>query len=351
MRAAARMPERACRDLARSVATAYRQHMAKLMRLDPLRAWRSRVDVTSVLQGIDDAKLRQHELKRLQYRGRRASQGLSQAAGAPQVRLAHQAAAAADPACASPDDDTLDLVARTAFEAYKVSQPEERGVLLDRYRLTDVAFKVVGVGSVGTFCALGLFTDRDGATLLLQLKEAQQSVLAPYAAPSVYVNQGQRVVTGQRIMQGEHDIFLGWTQEHCSDQYCYVRQLKDSRLAAIGEAIADAALPYYATLCGTALARAHARSGDAARIAGYMGSGGAFDAAIARLRHGLCHPGGKRLAAVRRGDQGRRHRGTQRMIPHFWTMPQRCSELQASLRSAGLQLESQRLAESCRECA
>ncbi len=173
------------------------------------------------------------------------------------------------------------MVAHTAFEAYKVSQPEDRGVLLDRYRLTDVAFKVVGIGSVGTFCALGLFANRDGATLLLQLKEAQQSVLAPYAAPSVYLNQGQRVVTGQRIMQGEHDMFLGWTQEHGSDQYCYVRQLKDSRLAAIGEKIADAALPYYASLCGMTLARAHARSGDAARIAGYMGSSGAFDTAIA----------------------------------------------------------------------
>jgi len=147
--------------------------------------------------------------------------------------------------------------------------------------LTDVAFKVVGIGSVGTFCALGLFTDRDGATLLLQLKEAQQSVLAPYTAPSVYLNQGQRVVTGQRIMQGETDTFLGWTQEHGSDQYCYVRQLKDSRLAGISETIADAALPYYAPLCGMTLARAHARSGDAARIAGYIGSGGAFDAAIA----------------------------------------------------------------------
>ena len=185
------------------------------------------------------------------------------------------------PPFASPHDDTLELVAHTAFEAYKVSQPEERGVLLDRYRLTDAAFKVVGVGSVGTFCALGLFANRDGATLLLQLKEAQQSVLAPYAAPSVYLNQGQRVVTGQRIMQGEHDISWAGRRSMAAIRYCYVRQLKDSRLAAIGETIADGALPYYATLCGMALARAHARSGDAARIAGYMGSGRSFDAAIA----------------------------------------------------------------------
>ncbi len=84
-------------------------------------------------------------------------------------------------------------------------------------------------------------------------------------------------------MQGQRDVFLGWTQDHCTDQYCYVRQLKDSRLATTGPDMSDAALPGYATLCGSTLARAHARSGDAARIAGYMGSGGAFDAAIAEF--------------------------------------------------------------------
>jgi uncharacterized protein (DUF2252 family) len=275
------MPERTCRDLACGAVTAYRQHMAKLMRLDPRQLFRWRVDVTKVLQGIPDAKLRQRELKRLRGAAETHREGYRKLLERrktgwrikPQPRLIA--------AVAAPHDNTLELVARTAFEAYKASQPEELGVLLDRYRLHDVAFKVVGVGSVGTFCALGLFANRDGATLLLQLKEAQESVLAPYTAPSVYLNQAQRVVIGQRIMQGEHDIFLGWTHEHCNDQYCYVRQLKDSRLAAIGDTIADAALPYYATLCGMALARAHARSGDAAQIAGYMGSGRAFDAAIA----------------------------------------------------------------------
>jgi uncharacterized protein (DUF2252 family) len=173
------------------------------------------------------------------------------------------------------------MVARTAFETYRYAMPEERAVLLDRYRLVDVALKVVGIGIVGTFCAIGLFVTRDGATLLLQLTEAQQSVLAPYAAPSIYSDQGQRVVTGQRIMQGQRDVFLGWTQDHSCDQYCYVRQLKDSRLVMDGTDIPDAALTCYAALCGSTLARAHARSGDAARLAGYMGSGGAFDTAIA----------------------------------------------------------------------
>jgi uncharacterized protein (DUF2252 family) len=276
-----RMAQRACRDLARSVVTAYRQHMAKLMRLDPQRAWRSRVDLTSVLEHFGDARLRQRELRRLRTAVEAHRNGYRKLLERHKSGWRIKPQPPLIPPCGSLDDDTLDLVAHTAFESYKVNQPEERGVLLDRYRLTDVAFKVVGIGSVGTFCALGLFTNRDGATLLLQLKEAQQSVLAPYAAPSVYLDQGQRVVSGQRIMQGERDIFLGWTQEHGSDQHCYVRELKDSRLSAIGEGIAKAALSYYARLCGTALARAHSRSGDAARISGYMGSGGSFDAAIA----------------------------------------------------------------------
>jgi uncharacterized protein (DUF2252 family) len=275
------MPERACRDLARSVATGYRRHMAKLMRLDPQHAWWLRVDVTKVLQGIDEPKLRQRELKRLHIAAEAQRTGYRRLLERRKAGWRIRPQPPLIPPSSSAPDDTLEVVARTAFEAYKMSQPEDRGALLDRYRLADVAFKVVGIGSVGTFCALGLFTTRDGATLLLQLKEAQQSVLAPYAAPSVYADKGQRVVTGQRIMQGEHDIFLGWTQEHGSDQYCYVRQLKDSRLAAISQKIADAALPTYAPLCGMTLARAHARSGDAARIAGYMGSSFAFDTAIA----------------------------------------------------------------------
>ncbi len=277
------LSERVCRSLARGVVTAYRQHMAALMRLDPERAWRSRIDVTEMLQGIPEPKLRQRELKRLRIAAEAHRSGYRKLL----ERRKSGWRIKPNPPLTLPltgqHDNTHELVARTAFEAYKLSQPEERGVLLDRYRLTDVAFKVVGVGSIGTFCAIGLFTTRDDATLLLQLKEAQQSVLAPYTARSVYANQGQRVVTGQRIMQAMPDIFLGWTQEYGHDQYCYVRELKDSRLADIGATLADAALPYYATLCGRTLARAHARSGDAARISGYMGSGAAFDAAVAEF--------------------------------------------------------------------
>jgi uncharacterized protein (DUF2252 family) len=277
------LSDRLCRQLARRVVAAYRQHMTTMMRLDPMSIWRSRIDVTGMLRKIENAKLRGRELKRLRAAADAHLKGYPKLLEQRKNRWRIRPRSPSVLQLCNQSDDTHELVARTAFETYKYSLPEDRAVLLDRYRLADIAFKVAGVGGVGTFCAIGLFVTRDDATLLLQLTEAQQSVLAPYAAPSIYTDQGQRVVTGQRIMQGERDVFLGWTQDHCSDQYCYVRQLKDSRLTMIDADLADAALSCYATLCGSTLARAHARSGDAARIAGYMGSGGAFDAAIAEF--------------------------------------------------------------------
>ena len=273
--------DKTARHLAAAVVQAYRRHMQELARLDPLTSWRSRVDVADVLGGIADQKLRTRELKRLHTATEAGNEGYPGLI----ERVKGQWRIKEKPPLIFPlsgqRDNTHEIVARTAFESYKLSLPEERRILLDRYELADVAFKVVGVGSVGTFCAIGLFVTRDDQKLLLQLKEAQTSVLAPFAGPSLYRNQGQRVVVGQRIMQTVPDIFLGWTEDRGDDQQCYVRQLKDSRLAVIGADLAEGALPYHATLCGVTLARAHARSGDCARIAGYVGTGMAFDSAIA----------------------------------------------------------------------
>ncbi|OYV34025.1 MAG: hypothetical protein B7Z80_22360 [Rhodospirillales bacterium 20-64-7] len=278
---ARRLDDKATRQLAATVVQAYRRHMHELARLDPLQAWRSRVDVTNVLSGIADERLRARELKRLQIAteaGHAGYPGLIERRKG-QWRI-NEKPPLIFPLSDQPDN-THEVVARTAFESYKRSLPEERAILLDRYELADVAFKVVGVGSVGTFCAVGLFVTKDDHTLLLQLKEAQASVLAPYVGPGAYANQGQRVVVGQRIMQTMPDIFLGWTENRGDDQQCYVRQLKDSRLALIGSDLAEGALTYHATLCGVTLARAHARSGDAEKIAGYTGTGPALDTAIA----------------------------------------------------------------------
>jgi uncharacterized protein (DUF2252 family) len=273
--------EKTARHLAGTVVQAYRRHMNELARLDPLASWRSRVDVTDVLLGIVDEKLRDRELKRLHMAVEAGHCGYPKLIERVKGRWRIREKPPLILPLSGQRDNTHELVARTAFESYIMSLPEERRILLDRYELADVAFKVVGVGSVGTFCAIGLFVTRDDQTLLLQLKEAQTSALAPFAGPSVYRNQGQRVVVGQRIMQTVPDLFLGWTEDRGDDQQCYIRQLKDSRLALIGADLAEGALPYHATLCGVTLARAHARSGDPAKIAGYIGTGTAFDGAIA----------------------------------------------------------------------
>ncbi len=272
---------KACRHLARAAVQAYRVNMNDLAPLDPLVAWRTRVDVEQVIVALPDDKLRERTQRRLAAitdAGRRGYPKLVEKRRdgwriRPRPPLVFP--------LTQGDDDAHEAAARTAFESYKITLPEERRLLLDRYRLVDVAFKVVGIGSVGTFCAIALLATPDDATLLLQIKEARASVLAPFAGPSIYVNQGQRVVVGQRIMQTTPDLFLGWTMDPGDDQRCYVRQFRDGRLAMIGAELTDAALAHHATLCGATLARAHARSGDAARIAGYMGSGGVFDAAIA----------------------------------------------------------------------
>ena len=145
-------------------------------------------------------------------------------------------------------------------------------MLLDRYRLEDCATKVVGIGSVGTRCFVALFFSEENHPLILQFKEAPRSVLEPYAGQSVYENQGQRVVVGQRLMQSSSDIFLGWVRGRGGRDF-YVRQLRDMKLSIPVESLTAQQLERYAEICGWSLARAHAKSGDAATISGYLGKG------------------------------------------------------------------------------
>lgn len=275
-----RLSDRRAGQLAEAACRAYRTRMAELARMDPMRAWRARIPLADALEVIGDTRVREREKMRLfsivdAYRSGYPKL-LERRNGALRIKLAPPYTFP----LADEYDRTLELAARAAFDSYRASLREELRLLLERYQLTDLAFKVVGVGSVGTFCALGLFTSPDGGTLLLQLKEAQPSALEPYTGRSPYANHGQRVVVGQRIMQAVSDPFLGWTNDHGDDRPCYVRQLKDGRMAMIGQSIADAALEGLAHLCGNALARAHARSQDPARLSGYMGAGISFDTAI-----------------------------------------------------------------------
>jgi uncharacterized protein (DUF2252 family) len=177
----------------------------------------------------------------------------------------------------------MDDAAET-LEGYRTSLSDERRFLLDRFRLVDVARRVVGVGSVGTRCWICLFEavgDAAGDRIVLQVKEAQPSVLAPFHGPTVLGHEGRRVVAGQRLTQAASDLFLGWATAPGSGHHYYVRQLWDVKGQGDLTRMDLGKLTHYGALCARALARAHARTGDAAAIAGYVGRGSSFDDAIA----------------------------------------------------------------------
>src|SRR5262245_24441416 len=169
---------------------------------------------------------------------------------------------------------------KTAFARYRETMQEDRRRLLDRYELHGVAIKVVGVGSVGTWCGILLLLASEQDPLFLQVKEARSSVLEAYAGKSMYANHGQRVVNGYRLMQSASDLFLGWAVGP-KGRHCYIRQLKDMKIGMLVEAFSRSVMMQYAELCGWTLAHAHARSGEPAKISGYLGKSDIFDKAIA----------------------------------------------------------------------
>jgi uncharacterized protein (DUF2252 family) len=181
-------------------------------------------------------------------------------------------------------DDMIEE-ARGVIRSYRRTLQEDRRHLLERFRFVDAARKVVGVGSVGTRAWIALFVGRDNADpLILQLKEAQASVLEPFLGKSQFANHGQRVVEGQRLMQAASDTMLGWMHTTGIDgveRDFYVRQLWDSKGSALVDVMEPDSMHVYARVCGQTLARAHARSGDPVAIAGYLGTSDTFDHALA----------------------------------------------------------------------
>jgi uncharacterized protein (DUF2252 family) len=249
---------KAARGLVSDPARSYWEHITALARLPPVESWKRHVDLARAIAHIDEQKVRaavEKHLAQVLESGSKHFGLVEETDGKVHIReklpLVYHLSAHS-------------LPAHKAFASYAGTLEEDRCVLLHRYTLRDVAFKAVGVRSVGTFCAIGLLTAGDGSPLLLQIKEAQESVLAPVAGASKYSNHGEGVVVGQRMMQTATDIFLGWTCEPIDGRHFYVRRLKDSRLTDIGTQL-EAALLFYASLCGRTLARAHARSGDPAK--------------------------------------------------------------------------------------
>jgi hypothetical protein len=172
------------------------------------------------------------------------------------------------------------------IERYRNTLSADRRYMFDRYRLLDVARKVVGVGSVGTPCWIALLSgpdDPDADFIVLQAKEAQPSVLEPYVGQSLLGHHGKRVVVGQRLIQAASDIFLGWAEGPSTGHSYYVRQLWDFKGQGDPMVMDPVNLSHYGALCAWILARSHARTGDAVKITGYLGKATTFDRAIAEF--------------------------------------------------------------------
>jgi uncharacterized protein (DUF2252 family) len=279
----AQVPDKKAQALAKATAKAYRDFMSYLAELSPLDVWQTRMDLQDQLNGLGDSDLETKILSKLV----KSEKGGKTSSEQPGIEIGPDGAPSFTDK--SPfiyhvgvDGHQVNTVLNAhALALYKSTLQSERAVLLDKYALRDVAFKVVGVGSVGTYCAIGLMETADGESIILQLKQAQESAIAQLSnAGSGTGHQGKRVVDGQRAMQAASDIFLGWTQDDDGRQF-YMRQLKNRRLGSIGEAIEGKALAAYATLCGRTLARAHARTGDPAMISGYLGGSEVSDEALA----------------------------------------------------------------------
>jgi uncharacterized protein (DUF2252 family) len=276
-------PKKQARACAAATVKAYRSHMAALAELSPLEIWHSRIDLEKVIDRVTNDGLRR-ELAGVVAEAR--SKGLSRddnfphLVGEDDMRIVDKR-----PTIFHLDanaDVQHRLSAQRVMAAYRKGLTPDRLRLLDCFTMKDLAFKVVGVGSVGTFCCVGLFLTGDNEPLFLQLKQAQHSVLERLGSNLKYSgHQGKRVVEGQRMMQAASDIFLGHTQDNTTGRQFYVRTLKNRRLGGVSGISEERALFDYARLCGRTLSRAHARSGDPAAIAGYMGKSEVFDDAIA----------------------------------------------------------------------
>jgi uncharacterized protein (DUF2252 family) len=280
------------RRAVRGAATSYRRAIRDFAKMRNIDVWYSRLDVEPALEllrsQVDERRYRRIEQNLAKARAKDSLRALD--------RLTHEREGeiriVSDPPMITPLEELTDAAdaerqLQAVLAAYRESLSHDRRRLAASYRYVHAARKVVGVGSVGTRAWIVLLLGRDsGDPLFLQAKEAGASVLEPYVGASPYRNHGRRVVEGQRLMQAASDVFLGWvaTEGLDAERRCfYVRQLWDGKGSADIERLSPRELTIYASLCGEALARAHARSGDRIGIAAYLGSGESFDKALARF--------------------------------------------------------------------
>ncbi len=270
------------RDAVLTCVRSYRERMREYSTMRVMDVWYASIDVEKIMETMRDSEAYHRMLKRLaKARERTVAEHdfpeLATMAGlAPTIK----------------DNPPLIFHLREtgheeqnenlfkAFAQYRETIQEDRRLLLDRFKIMDAAIKVVGVGSVGTYCGIILLMANEHDPLFLQFKHARPSVLEAYAGKSLHSNHGQRIVHGCRMMQSASDLFLGWT-EGIADRHYYVRQLKDMKIKPLVEVFTQGVMLEYARLCGWTLAHAHARSGEPAEITGYLGESDKFDEAVA----------------------------------------------------------------------
>ncbi|MEU7580870.1 DUF2252 domain-containing protein [Streptomyces sp. NPDC041068] len=276
----------------RGTVRSYRTSMEGFAAMRTIDVWYSRIDAEDLFATLSaqlGSRARQRMSRTLKKaRTRDHLQALGKLAGVVDGALR----ITPDPPLITPLDallpgverENLERQLRELIERYALTLPADRRALLAQYRVVDMARKVVGVGSVGTRCWIVLLLGRDdGDPLLLQAKEAQQSVLAEFAGASGHANQGERVVAGQRLMQATSDMFLGWERVEGLDgreRDFYLRQLHDWKAIPQADLMTPDVMRLFGRVCGATLARAHARSGDRIAIAAYLGRSDVFDRAL-----------------------------------------------------------------------
>jgi len=272
------MPKDARSELAEIVARSYRATMAEVAAQPVLAAWYRALTLddmnTAEATGIGARALRKAEIARA-HPVEIAALGHRKGAAPriednPEHTVYHPSPA---------DAAAFRVAVDAAMVDYAESLTPERRTLLQRYRLADAAYKVVGVGAVGTLCGVLLMVSGDGEALYLQFKEATRSVLEAYAGASPYAHHGERVVRGQRLLQAASDMLLGFATGP-TGRHLYVRQLRDAKIKPQLEIMSPRNFRRYAATCGEVLARAHSRTADAVVMSAYLGRSAAFDEAI-----------------------------------------------------------------------
>jgi uncharacterized protein (DUF2252 family) len=288
------LPKAKAREISKAAATAYREAMAGFAGMLTMDVWYAHLSEDDLNIARDAAKTKgdRKAVKRIEREVRRARthddvQELNKLG----ELVDGQYRIVSDPPIVVPARELtatygiprrqIERQVRDQLRGYRATLPDERRHLLERFRIVDIARKVVGVGSVGTRAYIVLLQGRDrDDPLFLQVKQATRSVLEDHLPRSRYRSFGERVVQGQRMMQAVSDVFLGWFSGGDGRHY-YWRQLRDMKGSALIETMTASALERYAAICAWTLARAHARSGDPVAIAAYLGSSDRFDRAIA----------------------------------------------------------------------